>query len=1042
MNNNILQWLHKRKWQSLFLFMNLFTMSAMAQVKISGKVTNTKGEGIVDVTVSIKNYNVGTFTNSGGAYQFSANLKKGQHTIVFSGVSFKSKEQSITVNDNLEITVDAQLQMDALGLDEVVVTGTSTGTTRRQLGSYISTVKASELTKGATGNVLAALQGKTAGAQIVQNSGDPSGGISVRLRGISSISSSSEPLYIIDGVILNNATTRVTNTSGNYDGQNFVGAIGQNRLADINPADIERIEVLNGAAAAAIYGSRANAGVVQIFTKRGSAGEPIISFSSSIMFNSLRKSVPVNMSPTKFGGPTDGVGAQTQDILTPALTTTTPVKRYDYNDYIFRKAIGTDNNISIAGGKDKTKYYASGSYFKNEGIIKNTDFRRYSFRINLDQALGTKVNFNIGLNYINSLSNEKPDGNSFFSPLNSINIIGNFHDLQTRDALGNIKAIGERGRVNPVSVIEDIKQQEETNRLIAGVGLKVRPIKGLTFDYTLGIDQYSQKGQTFIPPFAYNVSDGFFGGGATLDPTRNGYASAAADNFFQINNEVNGTYQFNINSDISSTTQVGYSVQYEKNTYVLAQGRGLAPFIQTVSGASTLLPSADSRSEFSVSGYYAQQNFKYKNLFFVTGAIRVDGSSVFGKDQRNQKYAKASASYVISEHSFWQNMPMNKYWNFAKLRIAYGESGNLTGIGAYDRFNAYSSNSFVGRTALTSSSTLANTNVQPERQKELEFGIELGFLDSRVSFQANIYTKKVDHLLINRLIAPTTGFSSLQDNFGGLQNKGYELMLIGKPVQTPAFDWTITGIYNHNRNKAVNIGRALTLLSTNAGAPVALIEGQPIGVFYGAFFALDNNGNLFKNASGFPVGERGIQTKALSYTAVRDPVTGLPVTTNPLLRKIIGDPNPDYTATLVNEIRYKKASLRVQIDAVKGVEVFNADWRTRQGVGNGKEAEKEQTGVYPRGYISSFYASVEQWRIDDGSFVKLREISLSYSLGKFKVFKDITASVSGRNLVSWDNYKGYDPEVNSGGQSTILRGIDFGSVPIPRTFSIGLNAKF
>lgn len=1041
MSNYISKWQGISKMLGLFLVLNLFAFAASAQVKISGKVTDKKGDAVPGVSVSIKNENNGTSTNADGSYQFFANLKSGKHILVFSGVGFKSMEQTITVNGTAEVTANASLQNDVLGMDEVIVTGTSTGTTRKQLGSYISTVKADQLTKGATGNILAALQGKTAGAQITQNSGDPSGGISVRLRGISSISSSSEPLYIVDGVIINNATTRVTNTSGNYDGQNFVGAIGQNRLADINPADIERVEVLNGAAAAAIYGSRANAGVVQIFTKRGASGAPVVSFSSSVMFSKLRKSVEVNQSPVKFGGPTDGAGAQTQDILTPALTNTTSVTRYNYNDYIFQSALGTDNNVSISGGNDKTKYYASGSYFKNEGIIKNTDYRRYSFRVNLDQAIGSKVNFNIGLNYVNSFSNEKPDGNSFFSPMNSINIIGNFHDLFRRDALGNILAIGERGRVNPVSVIEDIKQKQETNRIIAGMGLKFRPFKGMSFDYKLGIDQYAQRGETFIPPFAYNVSDAFFGGGVALDPTRNGYASAATDNFFQINNELNGTYQFNINKDIASTTQVGYSVQYEKNSYLLSQGRGLAPFVQTVGGASTIIPGVDDRGELSVSGYYAQQNFKYKNLLFLTGAIRVDGSSVFGKDQRNQKYAKASAGYVISEHDFWQKMSWSKYWNFAKIRLAYGESGNLTGIGAYSRFNSYSSNSFISRTALSSSSTLANTNVKPERQNELEFGVELGFLGNRVNFTANIYNKKVDDLLINRFIAPTTGFSSLLDNFGSLENKGFELMLTGTPVQTKDFNWTISGIYNHNRNKATKIGQALTLLSTNSGAPVSIIEGQPIGVFYGAYFATDASGNLVKNASGFPQGERGIQTGALTYTVTRD-ANGLPITTNPLVRTIIGDPNPDYTATLTNEFSYKKASLRIQIDAVKGNEVFNADWRTRQGVGNGKEAEKEQTGVYPRGYINSFYGTIEQWRIDDGSFVKLREISLSYSLGNIKWFRNVTASVTGRNLKSWDHYKGYDPEVNAGGQSNILRGIDFGAVPIPKTFSIGLSAKF
>src|SRR6185436_6217661 len=198
------------------------------------------------------------------------------------------------------------------------------------------------------------------------------------------------------------ATYSSGNNPDNAAGNTFAGAIGQNRMVDINPNDIERVEVLNGAAAAAIYGSRANAGVVQIFTKRGSTGAPVVSFTTSIMSNKLRQSVPVNMSPTKFGGPTDGAGAQTQDILTPALTNTTPVTRYDYNDYIFQTGLGTDNTVSVAGGKDKTKYYTSASYFKNEGIIKNTDFRRYSFRTNLDQAISNKVSFNIGLNFINS----------------------------------------------------------------------------------------------------------------------------------------------------------------------------------------------------------------------------------------------------------------------------------------------------------------------------------------------------------------------------------------------------------------------------------------------------------------------------------------------------------------------------------------------------------------------------------------------------------------------------------------------------------------
>jgi len=1022
---------------SLWLIFQFFSFVLLAQVRISGKVTAPDNRGIPDISVVIHNTTLGSTTDAEGNYSFQANLKPGTYQLDFSGVGYKATSQPVQISSSQNVTLNTQLVQDALQMDEVVVTGVSAGTTKRQLGSYVGTVSADQLNKGAASNVLSALQGKTAGAQIIQNNGDPAGGVSVRLRGISSILSSSEPLYIVDGVIVNNATNRVTNTQNSYDGNNFVGTIGQNRMADINPADIERIEVLNGAAAAAIYGSRANSGVVQIFTKRGKSGTPTVSFTTSIIMNKLRKKLDVNQAPTKFGkslitgSPLD----TTQDILTPSLLGAYPVTRYDYQDYIFGTGYGTDNNVSVSGGNDKTKYYLSGAYFYNQGIVKNSDFRRYSFRANIDQTLNSRVSFNLNLNYINSSSNEKPDGNSFFSPMNSVTIIGNFHDLWTRDALGNIQRVGERGRTNPVSVIEDFKQRQETSRIITGLGVKLKPMQGLSFDYTLGIDNYAQNGTTYMPPFAYNVNTAFFGGGPGLDPTLNGYASTGNDYFFQINNELNGTYQFNISNDIVSTTQVGYSVQYEKNRYSLLQGRGLSPFVKTVNGASTILPGVDDRSELSISGGYLQQNFKFKNQLFLTGAVRLDGSSVFGEDQRNQTYFKANASYIISESSFWQDLD---WWNFFKVRAAYGESGNLTGIGAYSRFNTYSSNSYLSRTALNSSSVLANEQVKPERQKELEFGTDVAFFDNRLSLSLNWYNKRVEDLLINRVIAPTNGFSSLLDNFGSLENKGYEVILKGSPVVNKDLRWDVTLIYNQNRNKVLEVGPSLTLFSTNGGAPIALLEGYPVGIFYGTFFASDANGGLLKSSAGFPQIEKGIQNSALVYTPQRD-ATGLPTGTT--LRKVIGDPNPDYTATLTNELFYKKFSLSLQFDAVQGVNVFNADFRTRQGVGNGTEAEKEHNGTYPRGYVNSIY-QIEQWRVDNGSFVKLREVALTYNFGNTKYFKDLIFSLSGRNLISWDDYKGYDPEVNAAGQSTLLRGIDFGSVPIPATYRFGVSAKF
>lgn len=1020
----------------LFLVMQCLTAAAaFAQVKLTGKVTDETGTPLPGITVAIKNTKSGAMTDVDGNFVINADLKPGTYTVSFSGIGYAPKQSDLVIGTATTYTLNTGLISSVSKLDEVIVTGTSAGTTRRQLGSYVSTVKAAELSKGATGNVLAALQGKTMGAQITQNSGDPAGGISVKLRGISTISGSTDPLYIIDGVIIDNSTTRVTNADASYNGGTSVGSVGQNRMVDINPNDIESVEVLNGAAASAIYGSRANAGVVQIFTKRGSDGAPIVNFSTSFNVNELRKKLDVNEAPTKFGG---DPATSTQTILTPTITTTTNVKRYDYQDYIFRTGVGSDNNISVTGGQNKTKYFASAGYLYNQGIVRNTDFNRYSFRLNLDQELNKWISFNASMNYIYSKSNEKPDGNSFFSPTNSVTIIGNYYDIWARDAQGNIQAVGERGRVNPVSVIEDIKQQQQTSRIIAGAGIKLKPVKNLTIDYHMGIDNYSQDGTTLIPPYTYNVSSSFFGGGTSLDPTQNGYASAGNNNSFLINHDVNATYNAQISSRLASVTQVGFSQQYSRMHYSLQQGRGLPPYVTTVSGAATAITGYDQRTETSISGEYIQQNFKYRDQFFVTGALRVDGSSVFGESERNQLYTKLSGSYVISGADYWKNLGVSKWWNLLKLRAAYGESGNLTGIPAYGRYNTYNAVAFVGAASFTSPTTYTNPNVKPERQKELELGTDLAFLNSRVNLSVNVYRKRVNDLLISRAIAPTQGYSSSLDNIGSLENRGVEILLSGAPVKTKDFEWNLTAIWNHNRNKALDIGQSLILYSTNSGAPVAIANGQPIGFFYGTFFAKDANGNEIKNANGIPLTELGTQNGAMNYTPGRD-ANGLP--TGSSLQKKIGDPNPDWTGTLTNDFRYKRWNLHTQLDAVQGGSVFNADFRTRQGVDNGKVAEQEDRGQLPRGYIAGVYA-IQEWRIDDGSFVKLRELSLSYNIGKVKGIRDLTVSVGGRNLYSWDHYKGYDPEVNAAGQSTILRGIDFGTVPAPRTYNVAIRAKF
>lgn len=391
---------------------------------------------------------------------------------------------------------------------------------------------------------------------------------------------------------------------------------------------------------------------------------------------------------------------------------------------------------------------------------------------------------------------------------------------------------------------------------------------------------------------------------------------------------------------------------------------------------------------------------------------------------------------------------MAKYVNSWKLRAAYGESGNLTGIGAYDRFNIYNVSPFLGRTSLTSPSTTVSSDLKPERQKELEIGTDIVMLDNRLTFTLNYYNKQVTDLLVPNITnAPSSGFPTASKNVGTLSNKGFEILVTAVPVKTKDFSWEITANYNRNQNRVENLGVPFISFAQGNGAVFALIPGYDAPVFYSTFFARDASGNTVKNPAGIPVTARGPIGNGQPFgTPTVDPTTGLPFTTglnSTVLRGNLGSPNPTYTTTLINSFRYKKWTLGFQLDRVAGNSVFNADFRTRQGVGNGSElAQLEHNGQLPRGYIQQTYA-IEEWRVESGTFTKLRELAITYNFGKInKTFNNLTVSFAGRNLISWDTYRGYDPETNATGQNSLIRGVDFGNVPIPRTFQLGVVANF
>ncbi|GAA4053395.1 TonB-dependent receptor [Hymenobacter glaciei] len=1046
----------------------LLALAARAQTgtqryTLKGRVTDAAGQGLPGANVLLAGTQAGTAANADGDYTLSLSTAPGPYTLTVSLVGYQTVMRPLTLGADENVTANVSLSEARQKLDEVVVVGSTVSVNKRELGNAISTIRAEDLAQSGSGGVLNSLQGKVPGAQITQNSGDPAGSISVRLRGVHSLLGSSDPLYVIDGVIVSNASTNVSQLAVSND----IGAAsaGQNRLADLNPNDIASLNVINGAAAAAQYGSRAANGVVLITTKRGQAGAPRVSVYTSVNRNELRKSVPVNTYGKQFGYaglrlyPIGGVtpaqvaanpGTTTTPITRANLTTQlannlVDVTRYNYFDQIFQKGYGTDNGVSIAGGSERTTYFVSANYLRNQGIIKGTDFTRYNLRARVDQRLTDWAKVSAGLSYINSFSNEKANGNVFYSPINAINITNNIYDITRRDAAGNLLAV-EPTRVNPLSTIEDMKFTQGVNRTVSDVQLNLTPFKGFSVDYVLGVDAYSQVGRGYIRPYPYQATAGL---PAARYP--GGFASNAANAVLLLNSDVNLGYERSFSENLKLNLLAGYSYQFSQQDYNTAQGQNLAPFVETVSGASSTTITANYfLDRFDLSGYYGQATIGFRNLAFLTGALRRDRSSKFSPSQTNQLYPKVSASLVVSDLAFWKDAAFAQKFTSLKLRASYGEAGNLTGVGSYDRFYQFNPVPLLGKNTVVPGTTLANPDVRPERMAELEAGADLSFFADRLTLGVTAYNQQISSLLLRRNVAPSSGGSAIINNVGTMENRGLEVALGVQAVKTTDFGWDVNLIYNRNRNKVLSLpgsNGAVQAISIDnvTGAPVYLLEGQPAGVFYGTGYARNPDGSLLLTPQGFPQDERtsGQAVGSTTFVPARA-ADGQPsyAAGTSAANIVIGNPNPKWTGSLNTNFSYKKLGLHVLLDAVRGGNVFNADKRTRQGVGLGDLAEQELRGQLPRGYVFAIY-NTQEFRIDDGSYVKLREVALSYGLPTFSKFiSSLNLSLVGRNLYSWDHYNGFDPETSAGGSSDLLRAIDFGNVPVPRTYQVKFSATF
>lgn len=981
---------------------------------VRGRITNAgTGAPVPDVQVRVEGTTLGASSGADGTYTI-AGVGAGSQLLAARRVGFSPEQRRVTIGAGLTATQDFVLRAAAVTLGDVVVTGVAAPTTKVQLGNTVETV-AGEVVAKAPGvtSIDQALQGRVTGAVISENSGQPGGGVSIRLRGTNSILGGAEPLYVIDGVIVSNSAEALISLSGNAPRGNQALS---NRIADFDPADVERVEVLKGAAAAALYGARANNGVIQIFTKRGQSGRPRISLSTDVTSASTPDRYELNMSPN---------AGHTDVVFGGAPSIGAPIQRFDIQDQIFRTALSTNTHASVAGGTGGTSYYMGGGYQREEGILRTTNYERTNVRANISQRLSSRLEVGVRGNYIKSKADFIPEGEQTAGVLTSIIFTPTSVNPAFNAETGRFPYNPVLG-ANPLDVLANWAAPEEVTRLLGGFDATWRPLGNLTVRYLLGLDDYRREATYFQPPLS--ISARFTG--SIQNPVQ----------FSRLlNNDLSASHAWTPSPSLGLNTAAGFRYTSDRNETVRAAGSDLGPGQTLVGGA--VQTATQSLTEFRTVGWYVEERASIADRLFITAGLNWDASSAFGPDERVQMFPRLGLSYVLDREPWWQDRLGGVLSSF-RVRAAYGETGGQP-PGLYSRFSNYDNTSFSGKPALVSSTTAGNAGLKPERQREVEGGVDAGFFRDRAQIEFSYYDKKTTDLVLNIPLPPSSGFQRQFQNIGSLTNKGVELALNTVNVAGSRFGWRTRATYAANRNKIAALNTATdTLVFDYLNA---VIVGQPIGVFYGGTYARGTDGQIAYRPVTISVNGQS-QSVLLPFRARDTLASGVAVNRS----RVIGDPNPDFTASFGNEFDLgSRVRLSVLFDGRFGNDVANFTRRIQELFGVAKVNEREISGDTISRTFSLNPAGrslIYEEYIEDGSFVKLREVAVQFNLGPALVRRlgaeEATLRLAGRNLMTWTDYTGLDPETNTFSASTVSRGVDFATTPLPRQFSIGLSFNF
>lgn len=1018
------------------------------QKSVSGKATDTTGAPLPGVSVVVKGTTTGTITDFDG--NFSLNNFPQNATLLFSFVGMKTQEISLGNKTSISVVMEDE----TVGIDEVVAIGYGT-VRKKDLTGAVSSIGTKTIKDLPISHPSQALQGQIAGVDVKQSSATPGGGTVIRVRGAGSISASSSPLYVVDGYPL-----------------------GDQNLNAVNPNDIESIEILKDASAAAIYGSRGANGVVLITTKSGKLGKLNINFDTYAGIQQVGKKMDVLnrdqfIEYSKEAFNTNYVskvaGAKASDPLSarpsasrykyPEVFDTNPsgLPDTDWQDEIFRSAPVQNYQLSLSGGDAKTQYMFSGGYYSQDGVVINTDYERYNARAKVDSKLTDFLKIGINLTSYYSQENRLNEGHwasdgVVLAALATSPVVPvyNANGAYGSQAAYAVQSDGLTGVTNAVAN-STIKNYYTTTRVLANMYAELDLYKGLKFKTTIGGDIVNVRRTNFRPSTV--PANGVV---APLPSTYRRGVASTNQNFNWLNeNTLNYTTKFGSKHALDAVA--GFTVQ--KNIWDSNEVSGSDfpdDIIQTIGVAKVKTGTSD-RSEWSMVSYLGRINYRYMDKYYLTASIRSDGSSRFGKNKKYGYFPSASIAWRASEEEFMKNI---RWIRNLKVRTSYGLTGNNSMSGGnYASIGLVTTDNYVFGSGVgsvvsgASQSTIQNDNLSWEKTKQFDFGLEFNILSDKIFFTADYYNRLTTDLLLQVDVPAITGFTTAWQNIGEMQNTGLEFSLNARVISNAKFKWNSNFNISFNKNEVLALGPQGDPIRSNGGVGDTHITmiGVPIGNFYGY-----KQIGVYMNAADL-AGNPKEGTSKVGDVKYLD-VSGDGVI-NANDRTIIGNNNPDFTYGFNNTFTYKNFDLSVMVYSSQGAEILHLAKRFYENMeGNQQQlttvlnrwrSEADPgNGIVPRAnaLTTGLNNAVSSRWVEDGSFLKISNITLGYNLPEnlAKRIKMQAARVylSGQNLYTFTKYSGYNPEVSFTGDNVLAPGSDYGGYPTARIVSVGFNLTF